>query len=186
VLALAIASLAPDRRARVSWPLVGLAAVLAAGAAATWAVAIGPARNEPLLDARLVDYALRHPPRSGHIATYAGIGSYMIWRMPRVSVELDGWLEHFTPAELRGTYDVLDGRTVDPMPYVRRLRIGAVIADRHVAIRVLQSHGFRIEFSDPAGTYLVRRAGSSSPPAPQPRSATNVSHREAGYSSNHL
>lgn len=175
VLALAIASLAPDRRVQASWSLVGLAAVLAAGAAATWAVAVGPARNEPLLDARLVGYALRHPPRSGHIATYAGIGSYMIWRTPRAPVELDGWLEHFTAAELRGTYDVLDGRAVDPMPDVRLLRIGAVIADRHVAIQALLSHGFRIEFSDLAGTYLVRRAGSSSPPAPQPRSSTNVS-----------
>jgi hypothetical protein len=158
VLALAVASLAPDRLARVPWQLVGLAVVLAAGAAATWAVAIGPARDEPLLDARLLDYALRNPPRSGHIATYAGIGSYMIWRRPGAPVELDGWLEHFTPAELRGTYDVLDGRTVDPLPEVRRLRIGAVIADRYVAIRALQAHGFAIAFSDRAGTYLVRQS----------------------------
>jgi hypothetical protein len=84
----------------------------------------------------------------------------MIWRAPRARVELNGWLEHFTPAELRGTYDVLDGRAVDPTPGVRRLRIGAVIADRHVAILALQAHGFEIEFSDRAGTYLVRRAGA--------------------------
>lgn len=160
VLALVIASLAPDRQTRASWPLVGLAVAASAGAAATWAIAVGPARNEPILDARLVDYALRHPPRSGHIATYAGVGSYMLWRSPRAPVELDGWLEHFSPAELRGTYAVLDGRTADPTRYVRGLRIGAVIADRHVAIKALQAHGFAVEFKNRAGAYLVKREGA--------------------------
>jgi MFS family permease len=160
VLALAIASLAPDKGGGKPWSLVGLALVLSAGAAATWAVAIGPARNEPLLDEHLVGYALRHPPARGHIAAYAGIGSYMIWRAPRAPVELDGWLEHFTPAEVRGTYAVLDGRAADPAPYVRRLRIGAMIADRRVAIRALQADGFEVELADRAGAYLVRRTGA--------------------------
>jgi hypothetical protein len=113
-------------------------------------------RNEPTLDARLVDYALRHPPRSGHIATYAGVGSYMLWRSPRAPVELDGWLEHFSAAELRGTYTILDGRTANPTPYVRGLRIGAVIADRRVAIEALRAHGFAVEFRNRAGAYLVK------------------------------
>jgi hypothetical protein len=163
VSALAIASLAPERPLRIPWPLVGLVAALAAGAAATWAVALGPARDEPLLDHRLIGYALRHPPPSGHIAAYAGIGSYMLWRAPWAPVELDGWLEHFSPAELSGTYAVLDGRVADPMPYVRRLRIGAVIADRHVAIRALRAHGFAVEFHDPGGTYLVRTRPAGRP-----------------------
>ena len=102
-------------------------------------------------------YAVHHPPRNGHIAAYAGIGAYMLWRSPRAPVELDGWLEHFTPAELRGTYAILDGRVSDPTPYVRRLHIGAVIADRHVAIRILRTHGFKLEFRTPAGAYLVKR-----------------------------
>lgn len=157
VIALAIASLAPDRRLRVTWPLVGVLVAASAGAAATWAIAVGPARNEPILDRRLVGFALRHPPPSGHIAAYAGIGSYMLWRSPRAPVELDGWLEHFTPAELRNTYAVLDGRVSDPTPLVRRLRIGAAIVDRRRAIRALRSHGFEVELRTPAGAYLVRR-----------------------------
>jgi hypothetical protein len=171
VFALAIASLAPDRRLRIPLPLIGLAAAVSVGAAATWAIAVGPARNEPILDPRLIEYALRHPPASGHIATYAGIGSYMLWRSPRVPVELDGWLEHFTPAELRGTYAVLDGRAADPTPYVRRLQIGAAIVDRRVAIGALRTHGFRIAFRTPAGAYLVKRAGLRRRGRTRPRSA---------------
>ena len=114
VVALAIASLAPDQPLRVPLPLLGLVLAASLGAAATWAIAVGPARNEPILDSRLVDYALRHPPPSGHIATYAGVGSYMLWRSPRARVELDGWLEHFSAAELRETYAVLDGRLANP------------------------------------------------------------------------
>jgi hypothetical protein len=158
VVALAIASLAPDQPRRVPLPLLGLVLAASLGAAATWAIAVGPARNEPILDTRLVDYALRHPPPSGHIATYAGVGSYMLWRSPRARVELDGWLEHFSAAELRETYAVLDGRLANPMPFVRRLRIGAVIVDRHRAIATLRTHGFELVFGTPAGSYLVRRA----------------------------
>ena len=158
VVALAIASLAPDRPLRIPLPLVGLAVAASIGAGATWALAVGPARNEPILDSRLIDYALRHPPPSGHIAAYAGIGSYMLWRSSRARVELDGWLEHFSPAELRDTYAVLDGRLVNPLPLVRRLRIGAVIADRHRAIANLRAHGFELVFRTPAGSYLVKRS----------------------------
>ncbi len=156
VIALAIVSLAPDRPLRIPLPLIGLALLVSATAAATWAAAVGPARNEPILDARLIDYALGRPPPAGHIAAYAGIGSYMLWRSPRARVELDGWLEHFSAAELRDTYAVLDGRVADPLPYVRRLRIGAAIVDRHRSIRSLREHGFRVEFHTAAGTYLVK------------------------------
>jgi hypothetical protein len=157
VVALAIFSLAPDRPLRVPLPLIGLALAASVGAATTWAIAVGPARNEPILDSRLIDYALHHPPSRGHIAAYAGIGSYMLWRSPRARVELDGWLEHFSAAELRETYAVLDGRVANPAPYVRRLRIGAVIADRRRAIAILRAHGFEVRFRTPAGSYLLRR-----------------------------
>ncbi len=157
VLALAIATLAPDRELRIPRSLIGLAVAASAGTALTWAIVVGPARNEPILSPRLIDYALRHPPRTGHIASYAGIGSYMLWRSPSAPVVLDGWLEHFSAAELRGTYAVLDGRAADPMPYVRGLRIGAVIADRHRAIEALRAHGFTVEFRTRAGAYLVKR-----------------------------
>jgi hypothetical protein len=161
VLALCIASLAPDRPFRVPRELIGFTALAATGAALFWAVAMGPARNEPILGPSLVGYAVRHPPPSGHIATYAGVGSYMLWRSPRAPVELDGWLEHFSPAELRGTYAVVDGHGANLMRDVRRLRIGAVIADRRRAIDILEAHGFAVKYESPAGAYLVRRA----PPA---------------------
>jgi hypothetical protein len=161
VIALAIASLAPDRQVRAPWPLVGALVAASAGLAATWAIAVGPARNEPILERRLIEYAVRHPPPSGHIASYAGIGSYMLWRSPRAPVELDGWLEHFSAAELRGTYAVVDGRFANPTRYVRRLRIGAVIADRAVAIRALRRHGFRVAYRTPAGAYLVKRTAAA-------------------------
>jgi hypothetical protein len=160
VLALVIASLAPDREMTIPRSLISLAVAASAGAALSWALLVGPARNEPILSARLVGYALRHPPPSGHIAAYAGIGSYMLWRSPRAPVELDGWLEHFSAAELRGTYAVLDGRTVDPTRFVRRLRIGAVIADRHRAIEALRAHGFVVELKTRAGAYLIKRVGA--------------------------
>lgn len=158
VVALAIASLAPDRPLRIPLPLIGLALAAAVGTASAWAIAVGPPRNEPMLDSRLIDYALRHPPASGHIAAYAGIGSYMLWRSPRARVELDGWLEHFSAADLRETYAVLDGRLADPEPDVRRLRIGAVIARRPHAIAVLRAHGFELAFRTRAGSYLVKRS----------------------------
>ncbi len=157
VLALMIASLAPDKPLEIPRALIGLAVAAAVGVTLVWAIAVGPARNEPILEARLIDYALSHPPRSGHIATYAGVGSYMLWRSARAPIVLDGWLEHFSPAELRGTYAVVDGRAADPMRFVRRLRIGAVIADRKRAIDVLRAHGFKIEFRSRAGAYLVKR-----------------------------
>ena len=157
VIALAVVSLAPDKPLRIPLPLVGLALTAAVAAAATWAATVGPARNEPILDPRLIGYVLRHPPPSGHIAAYAGIGSYMLWRSPRARVELDGWLEHFSAGELRDTYAVLDGRVANPMPYVRRLQIAAVIVDRRRAIRTLQAHGFKVEFRTRAGAYLVRQ-----------------------------
>ncbi len=158
VIALAIALLAPDRPLRIPRPLIGGLVAASAGLAATWAIAVGPAHNEPILDAPLIEYAVRHPPPSGHIAAYAGIGSYMLWRSPRAPVELDGWLEHFSPAELRETYAILDGRVTNPTSYVRRLRIGAAIVDRRIAIRALLGHGFEVEFKTPAGAYLVKRA----------------------------
>jgi hypothetical protein len=158
VLALLIASVAPDRPLRIPPALTGLAAAGAAALALLWVLAVGPARNEPILDAHLVGYALRHPPASGHIASYAGVGSYMLWRSARAPVLLDGWLEHFSAAQLRGAYAILDARAADPMREVRRLEIGAAIVDRRKAIDILRAHGFRVEFETPAGSYLVNRA----------------------------
>jgi hypothetical protein len=171
VLALCIASLAPDRPFRVPPALIALAGLAATAAALFWATAVGPARNEPILGSSLIGYAVHHPPPSGHIASYAGVGSYMLWRSPRAPVVLDGWLEHFSPAELSGTYAVVDGRSANLMRDVRRLRIGAVIADRRKAIDILLAHGFAVKFKSPAGTYLVRQRGAGPPPRSRARRA---------------
>jgi hypothetical protein len=156
VLALLIASVAPERPLRVPSALVGLAGAGTVGVVLVWVLTVGPARNEPLLNARLIGYALKHPPARGHIASYAGVGSYMLWRSPRAPVVLDGWLEHFSAAQLRGTYALLDGRAADPMRAVRRLGIGAAIVNRRKAIDILRAHGFAVELRTPAGSYLVK------------------------------
>jgi hypothetical protein len=156
-IALLVAAVAPDRETRIPRRLIAAALAAASLAGLIWVATVGPARNESILNPRLVEYALDHPPRSGHIAAYAGIGSYMLWRSPQAPVELDGWLEHFSAAQLRGTYAILDGRLANPMPYVRRLRIGAAIVDRRKAIRVLRAHGFTVRFRTSAGAYLVRQ-----------------------------
>jgi hypothetical protein len=158
-LALQIAVLAPDRVMAIPRPLIGLAIAASAGAAVAWIVTVGPARNEQPLGSTLVRYATEHPPREGHIASYASVGSYMLWRSPRTPVELDGWLEHFSPQELRGTYALLDGRRANPSRLVSKLHVGAVIADRRVAIKALLAHGFVTRFATRDGAYLVRRAG---------------------------
>jgi hypothetical protein len=137
--------------------LVGLAGASTVAMALLWVLIVGPARNEPLLNARLIGYALKHPPAKGHIASYAGVGSYMLWRSPRAPVVLDGWLEHFSAAQLRGTYALLDGRAAHPMRTVRRLRIGAAIVDRRKAIDILRAHGFAVELHTRTGSYLVKR-----------------------------
>jgi hypothetical protein len=157
VLALLIASIAPERALKVPPALVVLAGAGTVAMALVWALTVGPARNEPLLDARLIGYALKHPPARGHIASYAGVGSYMLWRSPRAPVVLDGWLEHFSEAQLRGTYSLLDGRASDPTRAVRRLGIGAAIVTRRKAIDVLRAQGFAVELRTPAGSYLVKR-----------------------------
>ncbi|HVC06569.1 MAG TPA: hypothetical protein VND98_03150 [Solirubrobacterales bacterium] len=157
-LALQIAVSAPDRETIVPRSVIGLAVAASAVALATWAATVGPAHNEAPLGSRLVDYATEHPPREGHIASYASVGSYMLWHAPQTPVELDGWLEHFSPVELRGTYAVLDGRRSNPTHLVSHLHIGAVIADRRVAIAALLAHGFTEKLRTPEGVYLVRRA----------------------------
>jgi len=160
-LALQIAVSAPDRGVGVPRALVGLALAASACVVVVWVTTVGPARNEQPLGSTLVNYATEHPPSEGHIASYASVGSYMLWRSPRTPVELDGWLEHFSPAELRGTYAVLDGRTANLNRLVSRLKIGAVIADRRIAIRSLLSHGFVAKLTTPEGSYLVRRRARS-------------------------
>ncbi len=158
-----IACSAPDRVPGRGRRKSALAAVVAGLAALLWVTAAEPPRNAPPLGSALVSYAIAHPPRAGLIATYAGTGSYILWRSPHTPVVLNGWLEHFSAAQLRGTYGILDARLRDPMPSVRRLGIGAVIAVRPRAIRSLREHGFVTRFADRNGAYLVKRALGSRP-----------------------
>jgi hypothetical protein len=155
-LALQAASSIPNRRVRPSRAPIALAGLATTAVAFLW-LTTGPARDARPLGSRLVDYALAHPPRHGYIAAYSGVGSYMLWRSPHTPVVLDGWLEHFSPFELRGAYSILDGWRRNPAGYVRALNVGAVVADRGRAIRALQRQGFVKRFSSPDGAYLIAR-----------------------------
>lgn len=156
-LAFLIACSAPDRAAPQPRALVALAGGAALAAVLTYAAILGPAGNDAPGFAA-VRYALRHPPKHGRIAAYAGASSYVLWRSPHTPVVIDGWLEHFTPGELRGNYGILRGWHLNPTPDVRRLHVGAVIAHLPVAIDALKAHGFRVAYSGGGSVYLVRRS----------------------------
>ena len=156
-LAFQIAWSAPDRAAQALRLPIATAGSAAAAAMLFWATVLGPAQADTYLRSPVVDYALAHPPKNGRIVTYAGVGSYMLWRSPRTAVALNGWLEHFSPQQLSDTYGVLRGYTPDLVGAVERLQIGAVIAHVPAAVERLEAIGFRPEFSSPGGTYLVRR-----------------------------
>jgi hypothetical protein len=156
-LAFQIAWSAPDRAAETLRLPIAAASSAAAAAVLIWATVLGPARADTYLRSPVIDYALDHPPKNGRVLTYAGVGSYMLWRSPRTPVVLNGWLEHFTPQQLHDTYGVLRGYTPDLLGAVKRLQIEAVIAHVRPAIERLEKIGFRAEFTAPDGTYLVRR-----------------------------
>jgi hypothetical protein len=157
VLALQVAWTAPNRSPGPMRLPVALAGTVAAAAALVWAAVLGPARDDPTLGFPVADYAIAHPPKHGRIVTYAGVGSYINWRSPDTRVVLNGWLEHFTPQELRDNYGVLRNGTPDLRAALRRLKAGAVIAHLPSAIRALEAAGFTPVYSTPQGTYLVRR-----------------------------
>jgi hypothetical protein len=156
VLALQVAWTAPNRSPGPMRMPVAIAGTVAAAAMLVWAAILGPARDDPTLGFPVADYAIAHPPKHGRIVTYAGVGSYINWRSPETRVVLNGWLEHFTPQELRDNYGVLRARAPDLRAALRRLKAGAVIAHVSSAIRALEAAGFQPVFSTPQGTYLVR------------------------------
>jgi hypothetical protein len=156
-LAFQVALTAPnrsERRLRVPIAIAGSAAVLALVA---WVTVLGPPSPQPELRSSVVDYAVEHPPQTGRIAAYAGVGSYMLWRDPDTPVVIDGRLEHYTPDQLHSNYIILRGWRTDPTSYVNRLGVTAVIAHVPRAIQILEAHGFVARFTAPDGTYLVRR-----------------------------
>jgi hypothetical protein len=155
-LTLQIACSAPHRLAPPPRAAMGLAVAGLAGATLAYAVILGPP-NADRVGNPAVQYALDHPPERGRIAAYAGPSSYILWRAPETPVVINGWLEHFSPAELRANFGILHGTRRDPTRYVRRLHVGAVIAYLPEAIERLEAHGFVAEYSDPNETYLVRK-----------------------------
>ena len=149
-----IARSSSDRRPTTSFVPVALAATAAAAAALIWGLVLGPAREPGYVRTQLVRYVIAHPPRHGRIAATAGMSSYLLWRSPATPVAIDGWLEHFTPIQLRGTYELVDGRA-GGMRYTTRWDIGAVIARHLRAVRALEAHGCVLKTRTPQGAYLV-------------------------------
>jgi hypothetical protein len=156
VLALQVAWTAPNRSPGPMRFPVAVAGSVAAAAALAWAAVLGPARDDPTLGFPVADYAIAHPPKQGRIVTYAGVGSYINWRSPETRVVLNGWLEHFTPQELRDNYGVLRNGVPDLRAALRRIHAGAVIAHVPSAIQALGAAGFKPVYATPQGTYLVR------------------------------
>jgi hypothetical protein len=136
---------------------VALAGAAALAAVLTYAAVLGPARNDAPGFAA-VRYALKHPPKHGRIAAYAGASSYVLWRSPKTPVVIDGWLEHFSPTELRGNYGILRGWHGDPTREVERLNVGGVIAHLPGAIQALKAHGFKVAYEGGGSVYLVRKS----------------------------
>jgi hypothetical protein len=156
-LAFVVAWSAPNRSSGHGRLPVALAACAAVLAAVVWVAILGPARDDPRLGSPAVSYALAHPPKNGRIVTYAGMGSYILWCSPRTPVALNGWLEHFKPGDLRGTYGLIWGWSGNLAARAKRLQAGAVITNVPVAIRRLKAGGYVAEFQSPVDTYLVRR-----------------------------
>jgi hypothetical protein len=156
ILALQVAWTAPNRGPTPVRGPVALFGAAAAAAALVWGLVLGPARDDPTLGFPVADYAIAHPPKHGRIVTYAGVGSYINWRSPNTPVVLNGWLEQYTPQELRDNYGVLRAWTSDLPGALRRIHAGAVITHVNSAIRQLEGAGFRPEYSSADGTYLVR------------------------------
>ncbi len=157
ILALQVAWTAPNRGPTPIRGPVALFGSAAAAAVLVWALILGPAKDDPTLGFPVADYAIAHPPKHGRIVTYAGLGSYINWRSPDTPVVLNGWLEQYTPQELRDNYRVLRaGQATDLPGALRRINAGAVIVHLPSAIQRLEAAGFRPAFSSPEGTYMVR------------------------------
>lgn len=156
-VAFQIACSAPDRVGPIRRLPVVVPAVAAVAAVMTYVAVLGPAGKDAVAYPA-VRYALHHPPKHGRIVAYAGAASYILWRSPRTPVVIDGWLENFHAAELRGNYGILRGWwNGNPTRSVRRLNVGAVIAHLPGAIQALENHGFVVEYAGPGGAYLVRQ-----------------------------
>lgn len=127
----------------------------AALAGVIWLTQLGPAPTAAYLKAGPAEYALRHPPKQGRIASIGGVSSYMLWRAPHTRVMIDGWLEHFSPAVLRATYGTVRARP-GRAPDTARWDIGAVITRSRPAAEALRAQGFVVKRVTPEGLYLVR------------------------------
>ncbi len=156
-LAFQIAWAAPNRPDQGLRAPIAFATTAAIGAVVAWAAVLGPAQAQPQLRAAAVEYAIDHPPKSGRIVTYAGTGSYMLWRDPDTPVAIDGRLEHYTEGQLHDNYAILRGHQADLTVPIEALDVTAAIVRVPRAAEILKAHGFAVELTAPDATYLVRR-----------------------------
>ena len=70
---------------------------------------------------------------------------------------LNGWLEHFKPADLRATYATIWGWNDNLPATAKRLQAGAVITNVAGAISRLQASGYVVKYASAGDTYLVKR-----------------------------
>ena len=164
----------PDlRRPRPGVPdrLLGARPLHAPSPAPWWPCAAGAALGgraspTPRCSARLettrpvtpsLRYALKHPPKHGRIAAYAGASSYVLWRSPRHAGgdrRLARALQpRRAPRQLRHparlARGIPPGRSIGST-WVR------VIAHLPGAIQALKAHGFRVAYAGGGSVYLVR------------------------------
>ena len=164
-LALQIAVSAPDREVAVPRPLVGLA--VAAAASPRWS---GSQRSAQRATNSLW---ARHssitppsiPPAKGTSpATRASAPTCCGALRGHRSSSTGGW-NTSQRRSFAGPTPCSTGGGPIPPGSVSRLHIGAVIADRSVAIRALLNHGFVAKLTTPDGAYLIRRSPALKPRA---------------------
>jgi hypothetical protein len=128
---------------------------VAGGAIAAWLVLFAPARPEPQLLTEAVSYAASHPACEGRLAVTPGPGSYLLWRNPQVASLTDGRIEAYTPAQIDGSYTIVNGGP-GFQTLVDQWDVTGVVTRNSTGVARLQDDGFTVAYQGGEGTYLMR------------------------------